>query len=300
MFLEEDYLRKQTEEVPVLCAGTEALKQWKADDRRFLLLLLYQGKAYWRTGRGKLEVAAPCILCFDEKSVPSLVDREKFECDVLRFEPEYVDEKLNSTWLHSAAYKKFAKKYGVLSFAHFTNSKKRVYKTSCSRMKYVRNCFQKLKKILDESSQQENRACGEKEALLELLFAAESACKATEYEKECMQNRHFAPALSYLECHYREDVLLEQLTEIGAASKPSLVKYFKKEMQSTPIAYLWKYRVQAASTFMLFSNCSMEEIAAHCGFKTMPHFSRKVKWAVGISPAKLRQSLIAAYINCFS
>jgi transcriptional regulator GlxA family with amidase domain len=67
-----------------------------------------------------------------------------------------------------------------------------------------------------------------------------------------------------------------------------LVRRFRAELGVTPMAYLWQRRVGAGIDLLTHSGLPVGEIAARTGFKTVYHFSRRVKAHAGVPPTRLR------------
>lgn len=81
------------------------------------------------------------------------------------------------------------------------------------------------------------------------------------------------------------------LTRLAAAahvSPPHLVRRFRAELGVTPMAYLWRRRVAFGVDLLTHTGLPVGEVAARSGFKTVYHFSRRVKEQTGRSPSALR------------
>jgi transcriptional regulator GlxA family with amidase domain len=57
-----------------------------------------------------------------------------------------------------------------------------------------------------------------------------------------------------------------------------------------PIAYLTTWRLMKARALLANSTLDMAEIAARCGYASVPSFTRRFKQAVGIGPGAWRRS----------
>ncbi len=82
---------------------------------------------------------------------------------------------------------------------------------------------------------------------------------------------------------------LAALARAGNVSAAHLVRSFRRELGTTPIAYLWERRVEAGVELLANSGLPVKAIAARCGFKTVYHFSRRVRQATGAAPTELRR-----------
>jgi transcriptional regulator GlxA family with amidase domain len=73
-----------------------------------------------------------------------------------------------------------------------------------------------------------------------------------------------------------------------------LVRRFRAELGVTQIAYLWERRVATGLDLLTNTGLPVGEIAARCGFKSVYHFSRRVKAQSGLAPTALRRARWAA------
>jgi AraC-like DNA-binding protein len=68
-----------------------------------------------------------------------------------------------------------------------------------------------------------------------------------------------------------------------------LIRVFRAETGLTPGAYLWHRRTTLGIELLTNTGLPIATIAERCGFKTVHHFSRRVKLATRTSPAALRR-----------
>jgi AraC-like DNA-binding protein/quercetin dioxygenase-like cupin family protein len=96
-------------------------------------------------------------------------------------------------------------------------------------------------------------------------------------------------ARAFLHAHLADPrVDLTQAARAAHVSPPHLVRRFRAELGVTPMAYLWERRVAAGVDLLRHTGLSVGEVAARVGFKSVYHFSRRVKDATGASPRALR------------
>jgi AraC family transcriptional regulator len=96
-------------------------------------------------------------------------------------------------------------------------------------------------------------------------------------------------ARAYLHAHVADPrVDLAQAARAAHVSPPHLVRRFKAEVGVTPMAYLWERRVAAGVDLLKHTGLPVGVVAEQCGFKSVYHFSRRVKAATGSSPVALR------------
>jgi AraC family transcriptional regulator len=96
-------------------------------------------------------------------------------------------------------------------------------------------------------------------------------------------------ARAFLHAHLADPRLdLAQAARAAHVSPPHLVRRFKAELGVTPMAYLWERRVTAGVDLLRHTGLSVGTVAERCGFKSVYHFSRRVREATGASPTALR------------
>ncbi|TLS52872.1 helix-turn-helix transcriptional regulator [Paenibacillus antri] len=88
---------------------------------------------------------------------------------------------------------------------------------------------------------------------------------------------------------FGEDLTLDELAKEAGVSPEHLVRLFKRHENTTPMRYVWQYRVLAAHDMLVHTGLSVGEIAARCGFKTSYHFARMFKQRMGKSPSQVRK-----------
>jgi AraC-like DNA-binding protein len=68
-----------------------------------------------------------------------------------------------------------------------------------------------------------------------------------------------------------------------------LVRAFRAEHGTTPIAYLWERRAALGAELLTHTGLPLKAVAERCGFRTTHHFSRRVRQATGLPPGALRR-----------
>jgi AraC-like DNA-binding protein len=86
------------------------------------------------------------------------------------------------------------------------------------------------------------------------------------------------------------DVDLDRVADAAHVTPAHLVRRFCAELGITPMAYLWDRRVATGLDLLTNTGLPVGEVAARCGFKSVYHFSRRVKQRTGSSPTALRRA----------
>ena len=96
-------------------------------------------------------------------------------------------------------------------------------------------------------------------------------------------------AKDWIHAHFDGEITLDSLANQAGVSTEHLVRLFKKFEGTTPIKYVWQYRVLRAVEMLRYTGLTITEIAYRCGFKTSFHFARLVKQQTGLQPSQIRR-----------
>jgi AraC family transcriptional regulator len=98
-----------------------------------------------------------------------------------------------------------------------------------------------------------------------------------------------ATARAFLHAHVGDpDVDLRAVAAAAHVTPAHLVRRFRAELGITPMAYLWQRRVAIGIDLLTQTGLPVGAIAAQTGFKTVYHFSRRVKQHTGAPPTAIR------------
>jgi AraC-like DNA-binding protein len=93
----------------------------------------------------------------------------------------------------------------------------------------------------------------------------------------------------YLDEHYGEKILLEDLAATFFIDKYYLCEQFKEQYGVTVNDYLNSVRITEAKKLLRFTDQTMDEIAERIGVNGAAYFSRLFKKVEGISPSEFRK-----------
>ena len=95
--------------------------------------------------------------------------------------------------------------------------------------------------------------------------------------------------LAYVIENFAEELSLDDLANAARLSKFNFCRRFAKEAGTTPMRWVWIFRVLLAAEFIkLDPRWSLTDVAFSCGFASSAHFSRLFKQVMGIAPSTLR------------
>ena len=93
----------------------------------------------------------------------------------------------------------------------------------------------------------------------------------------------------YLDQHYQEKIILDQLANNFYINKFYLTRIFKEQFGISVTNYLLRVRITHAKQLLRFSNLSIEKIGQECGMNDANYFSRMFKKIEGSTPGEYRK-----------
>ncbi len=87
-----------------------------------------------------------------------------------------------------------------------------------------------------------------------------------------------------------EDLDVDQMADALAMSRATLYRKCEEAFGVTPKECLWTFRLLQAGHLLRETDGTVSEVAYACGFKTVPHFTRRFKERFGTTPAAYRRS----------
>jgi len=97
-------------------------------------------------------------------------------------------------------------------------------------------------------------------------------------------------ALVFMDENLDSEITLRDIARQAHVAPEYLVRLFKKEGLSSPMASLWRKRIEKATFLLRTSDFMLADISAYAGFKNEHHFSRKIKTTTGLPPGQYRRA----------
>jgi AraC-like DNA-binding protein len=85
------------------------------------------------------------------------------------------------------------------------------------------------------------------------------------------------------------ELSLDRVAAAVHVTPAHLVRRFRSEIGTTPMAYLWERRVARGLDLLTNTGLPVGEIARRSGFRSVYHFSRRVKQETGLPPTEVRR-----------
>lgn len=99
------------------------------------------------------------------------------------------------------------------------------------------------------------------------------------------------PAIRTIEAHIGSRLRSSELAQLCHMNVDYFTRRFRECVGQTPTQYIQEQRVKLAAQQLLFTDLSIEQIAANTGFGSRFYFSRIFALHTGLSPAAYRKSL---------
>ncbi len=105
------------------------------------------------------------------------------------------------------------------------------------------------------------------------------------------------PALTYIEMHYNQEILITDLAQLCNYSYTYFSKLFLKTLSISPSEYLSNVRISKSKKLLEMTDKHITEVATAVGFNDVSHFIRIFKKIVGIPPLKYRNMVAGSMKN---
>lgn len=101
------------------------------------------------------------------------------------------------------------------------------------------------------------------------------------------KSKYITEAIAYISEHYGdEDICVRVIADSLGISEGHLSHLFKKETEYTVMAYITRYRMQAAMKLLANRRYKVYEVAEQVGYRDITYFSSTFKKIVGVSPSE--------------
>lgn len=129
--------------------------------------------------------------------------------------------------------------------------------------------------------------------ILEILLLKMMRKKAFNLEKTSNEkiSKDVAFIKNYIKQHFREEINLDTLAEVGHINKYYLAHSFKKAFGVSPIEYLIKTRIRESKILLETTNYPISNISTITGFSSQSFFSQSFKRETNLSPSQYRNAM---------
>ena len=106
---------------------------------------------------------------------------------------------------------------------------------------------------------------------------------------EGLSQDHIEIAQEYIHIHYKEQLTLEDVSEIVQLSPHYFSKLFKVKMEQSFIEYVTEVRINKAKEMLQSPEANIKAICFEIGYKDPNYFSRVFKRIVGCTPSEFKE-----------
>ncbi|HMQ06710.1 MAG TPA: AraC family transcriptional regulator [Saprospiraceae bacterium] len=96
---------------------------------------------------------------------------------------------------------------------------------------------------------------------------------------------------AYVQKRFKDDITLEEASELVNMTIPAFCRYFKKLTKKTFIQFVHEFRVVHACKLLSEEAMTITEICYESGFNNFSHFTRVFKKVTGKSPSEYRKAI---------
>ena len=135
--------------------------------------------------------------------------------------------------------------------------------------------------------------------LLQVLYAPHLRLSVWEFlqlplhclwiQKHPTGKRNLQDVKDYIDMHFTEKIMLDDLSERFFINKYYLTRIFREQFGMPISQYIMQLRITHAKRNLRFTTLSMEEIAVECGLEDANYFSRVFRKVEGVSPGEYRK-----------
>lgn len=96
-------------------------------------------------------------------------------------------------------------------------------------------------------------------------------------------------SINYMNLNYQKKIMIKELAENSGLSVSRFIQIFREAAGAAPKEYLMNIRLEKACEFLRYTNLTVKEIAAMCGFEDQLYFSRVFRKYRKLSPTEYRK-----------
>ncbi|ANI89780.1 AraC family transcriptional regulator [Arachidicoccus ginsenosidimutans] len=101
--------------------------------------------------------------------------------------------------------------------------------------------------------------------------------------------------IDWIHNHLEEDITVEKLAETASMSPRNFARVFARELNTTPIKYVEKIRIETACRYLTDSHLTIDEIAHLTGFKSSLNMNRIFLKTFNTNPSQYRKNFSTSF-----
>ena len=112
-------------------------------------------------------------------------------------------------------------------------------------------------------------------------------------ETEVKDNDRINMVFNHVKANFKEDISLDEISDLVSMTVPSFCRYFKKITNKTFTQFVNEYRLVHASKLLAEQPMSITQVCYESGFNNFSHFNKSFKAFTGQNPSEYRNQLKA-------
>jgi len=102
----------------------------------------------------------------------------------------------------------------------------------------------------------------------------------------------FSPVFNHIKKNISRQIEIDELAQISKLSVSQFERRFKKTMDTTPLKFINKMRIDRATELLIKTHDTLSSISYDCGFFDHSHFTKVFKKIKGKSPSQYRKEYL--------
>ena len=111
------------------------------------------------------------------------------------------------------------------------------------------------------------------------------------YSENIQENERIKKVFNYIKLNYKEEVSLNEVSDLVFMTPPSFCRYFKSMTNRTFTTFLNEYRINNAIKLLAQSEIDIKNICFQCGYNNFSHFNRLFKKQIHMTPSEYRKKM---------
>lgn len=275
----------------------------------FRIILLEEGVLKISINGINNTLAAPCIICLNEKDTAIPVNDSVYKARSIYFHPSAVNYYFDLENIYAApeddriSQSIFQDKNFLIPFLERDAKYNGLINVDANVIGKIKLLSNKIKNEL--IIQQDNFwPCRSRSYLIEILITLEMSCHNMGSEENTIEKNkediNIENVLEYIQINYSKKIVLESLSREFSINRTTLNQRFLETTGSTVIAYLINHRLMVAKSLLENTGLPINEISGRIGFNDITNFGRAFKKQYGMSPSNFRKNVNLKPIQCAS
>lgn len=255
------------------------------EDRGNELVIILNGSAIYRVDERIFPIARGDIFLLTGDFVKEIFDAKQLSICSIFFYDEHI-ERSTALFRHLVGYQKFFVENPIMQ-------KQR----DQDRLRVGELEIQDIEKLISAMMLELRMNDTGSEQILNSMFFILITLIARAYSVETFVNPEpndaIAQVVSYIRCHYTEDLTLEKLAAVAYLSPRHVDRKFKEIYKMSPSQYIRKLRLTHACSLLEQSNMTIAQVSMLSGFTDLNYFCRIFRNTYHMNPSNYRKQQLS-------